>query len=68
MGFNSGFKGLTTPPSQWPGKGTAEPRTVNKAMRQDHELFGFHLEGDSPPVPNNGASILSLLAKGRVRT
>jgi len=42
-------------PSQWPGKGTIKPRTVNKAMRQGHELFGFHLEGDSPPVLNNGA-------------
>ena len=50
-------------PSQWPGKGTAKPRTVNKAMRQVHNLFGFHMEGDSPPVPNNGAFMFSLLPK-----
>jgi len=54
--------------SQWPGKGTAKLRTVNKAMRHGNELFGFNLEGDNPPVPNNSAYILSLLAKRRVRT
>jgi len=32
-------------------------------MRPWHELFGFHLEGDSPPVTNNGAFMLPLLAK-----
>jgi len=55
-------------PSQWPGKGTATLRTVNKAKRQGHELFVFHLEGDSPPVPNNSTYISSLFAKGCVRT
>jgi len=55
-------------PSQWPGKGTTKFPTVNKAKRQVHELFGFHLEGDSPPVPNNSAYILSLLSKGCART
>jgi hypothetical protein len=59
---------LSHTPSQWPGKGTAKPSTVNKAMRQELELFCYHLEGDTPPVPNNGACILSLLAKGCVST
>jgi len=50
-------------PSQWPGKGTAKLRILLKSMRQGHELFGLHLEGYSPPVPNNGAYMLSLTAK-----